>query len=533
MKIFFKATEMKMLVMTMLFFAIMFQGCKDDDSEDPVIASENVKLSDNTDLGNILVDGEGRTLYFFAQDVSGESRCEAGTCLNNWPVFYVEEIDPGAGLSASDFENITREDGEKQTTYKGWPLYYFASDSKPGDTNGEAVNNVWFVAKPDYSIMFANAQLIGNDGKNYTNEYIEGDGMTQYFVDAEGRTLYAFLSDSKDDNNYTNPDFSNDDFWPIFHVDIAALPSSIDPTDFSEIDVFGRPQLTFKGWPLYYFGPDAQRGDNKGVSVPNPGVWPIVNNDTQEAPGAVAENIKLSNNDVLGDVLVDANGATLYFFTKDVNGESACTDGSCLANWPVFYVENLTPGEGLNLTDFAEITREDGEKQTTYKGWPLYYFANDSEPGDINGEAVSNVWFVAKPDYSIMLANAQLIGHDGKNYTSEYVEGEAITQYFVDSEGRTLYAFINDSNNDNNFTNEDFSNDAVWPVFHVDINSLPSTVDEADFDVIDVFGTSQLTYKGWPLYYFGQDGVRGDNKGVSFPAPGIWPIVNTSTAVAL
>lgn len=283
MKIFFKATKMKMLVMTMLFFAIMFQGCKDDDSEDPVIASENVKLSDNAGLGNILVDGEGRTLYFFAQDVSGESRCEAGTCLNNWPVFYVEAIDPGAGLAASDFENITREDGEKQTTYKGWPLYYFASDSEPGDINGEAVSNVWFVAKPDYSIMLANAQLVGHDGKNYTSEYVEGEGITQYFVDSEGRTLYAFINDSNNDNNFTNEDFSNDAVWPVFHVDIHSLPSSVDEADFDVIDVFGTPQLTYKGWPLYYFGQDGVRGDNKGVSFPAPGIWPVVNTSTATA----------------------------------------------------------------------------------------------------------------------------------------------------------------------------------------------------------------------------------------------------------
>lgn len=532
MKSFLKAANKKLLLMAILFFAIVLQGCKDDDSEDPIIASENISLSNDPALGNILVDAEGRTLYFFALDVSGESHCEDGTCLNSWPIFYVEEIDPGTGLSSSDFENITRADGEKQTSYKGWPLYYFANDPQAGDTNGDAVNNVWFVAKPDYSIMIANAQLVGDDGKNYTSGYVEGEGMTPYFVDAEGRTLYAFLPDTKDDNNYTNPDFSNNDFWPIFYVDIAALPSTIDPSSFNEIDVFGRQQLTYKGWPLYYFGPDEQRGDTKGVSVPSPGVWPIVNNDTQEAPETLPENIKLDDNSALGNILVDAEGFTLYFFTRDVSGESACAEGSCLANWQIFHVEDIVPGEGLEVGDFAEITREDDQKQITYKGWPLYYFANDNAPGEANGEAVNNLWFVAKPDYSIMLANAQLVGHDGKNYNSEYIEGEAITQYFVDSEGLTLYAFKNDSNNDNNFTNEDFSNDPIWPIFYVDITSLPGSVDEADFAVIDVFGTPQLTYKGWPLYYFGQDEVRGENKGVSFPAPGIWPIVNTATVIA-
>jgi predicted lipoprotein with Yx(FWY)xxD motif len=102
----------------------------------------------------------------------------------------------------------------------------------------------------------------------------------------------------------------------------------------------------------------------------------------------------------------------------------------------------------------------------------------------------------------------------------------------TDAEGRTLYIFVNDSRNTNNFTNEDFSNDAVWPIFYVDIEALPGSLDEADFGVISVFGRDQLTYRGWPLYYFGQDAERGENKGISFPRPGIWPIANLDTPEA-
>ncbi|MCH5686796.1 hypothetical protein LWM68_22570 [Niabella sp. W65] len=54
---------------------------------------------------------------------------------------------------------------------------------------------------------------------------------------------------------------------------------------------------------------------------------------------------------------------------------------------------------------------------------------------------------------------------------------------------------------------------------------VPSVLDKSLFSVIDVFGKKQLTYKGWPLYYFGEDGmVMGASKGVSVPAPGIWPV---------
>ena len=76
------------------------------------------------------------------------------------------------------------------------------------------------------------------------------------------------------------------------------------------------------------------------------------------------------------------------------------------------------------------------------------------------------------------------------------------------------------------------SNDAVWPVFTKSLEAVVSTVDASDFGTIDVFGKSQLTYKGWPLYYFGQDSERGETKGVSVPSPGVWPIVNKNTEAA-
>jgi len=116
-----------------------------------------------------------------------------------------------------------------------------------------------------------------------------------------------------------------------------------------------------------------------------------------------------------------------------------------------------------------------------------------------------------------MYAQAQLIGHDGKNYTEDYTEGDGATAYIVDIDGNTLYTFINDTKDTNNFTNADFSNNGVWPIAEITLDKIPSILANSDFGTIDVFGRTQLTYKGWPLYYFGQDAARGDNKGISFP----------------
>ena len=192
----------------------------------------------------------------------------------------------GEGLALDDFGTVTT-NGATQTTYKGWPLYYYAPGGvreAANQTTGEGVGGVWFVAKPDYTIQLAKGQLIGADDKHYKGDYTEGDGATTYFTDAQGRTLYVFTVDKKNDNNFTNGTEAHDANWPIYEATPDQVPSTLDKTLFGSIDVFGKQQLTYKGWPVYYFGADAQRGQTKGVSVPAPGIWPVVVKDIAEAP---------------------------------------------------------------------------------------------------------------------------------------------------------------------------------------------------------------------------------------------------------
>lgn len=274
-------------------------------------------------------------------------------------------------------------------------------------------------------------------------------------------------------------------------------------------------------------------------------------NDTGTPPPTEVKNdgVMLSTSATLGSYLTDKNGRSLYFFATDANGQSSCT-GGCEALWPAFFVDNLTAdkvGAGLTFSDFATITTTSG-KQLTYKGWPLYYYApvsagdgyggagvNKPETaGQTTGEGIDGTWFIAKPDYSILIARSQLKGHDGKNYKSDYTVGDGVTTYFTDAKGVTLYTFKNDTFKKNNFTAADFSNNSVWPIYETDKIVVPSILDKSKFSVITVFGKSQLVYNGWPLYYFGQDAnVRGANKGISFPAPGVWPVPVKDIALAI
>lgn len=263
------------------------------------------------------------------------------------------------------------------------------------------------------------------------------------------------------------------------------------------------------------------------------------NNTTPE----VKKEVSLSTSTTFGSYLTDKDGKSLYFFANDANGQASCS-GGCEAVWPPFYVDNLTAdkiADGLTFSDFGTITTSSSKKQLTYKGWPLYYYApvvngvNTRETaGQTTGDGVGGVWFIAKPDYSIMLVKSQLVGHDGKNYKSDYTVGDGATTYFTDAKGLTLYTFKNDNFKKNNFTKADFSNNSVWPIYETDKIVVPSILDKTKFSVITVFGKSQLTYNGWPLYYFGQDAsVRGANKGISFPAPGVWPVPVKDIALAI
>ncbi len=114
-----------------------------------------------TSLGSVLADGDGRILYLFTADAQGVSNC-SGDCLANWPALLSGGAPTlGEGLNAADFGSITRDDGGTQVTVKGLPLYYFAGDTAPGQTNGQGVGGKWFVGGAD------GAMIGGPTGRSY------------------------------------------------------------------------------------------------------------------------------------------------------------------------------------------------------------------------------------------------------------------------------------------------------------------------------------------------------------------------------
>jgi len=92
-----------------------------------------------------LVGPNGMSLYTFDKDVagSGKSACN-GPCIANWPALAAASGDQAHG----EYSIIQRDDGASQWAYKGKPLYFWAKDAKPGDRNGDGVNQAWHLARP-------------------------------------------------------------------------------------------------------------------------------------------------------------------------------------------------------------------------------------------------------------------------------------------------------------------------------------------------------------------------------------------------
>ena len=225
---------------------LFFLSCSKKDVA-PAVAKGVALKANPAGAGSVIVDDLGNTLYFFAQDYAGLNTCQ-GDCAAKWITFYVSNISIGAGLDQADFGEITLTGGGKQTTYKGWPLYRYSGDAKPGDMTGDNFNHVWFFAKPDYSVMIA----------------VNPTSPRKYLVAPNGRTLYTYDNDINLNVSTCTGSCSNT--WPAF---LKTTPNIVVPTFLSATDfgtTTGGQQFIYKGHLLYFNVGDVNRGDAAGLS---------------------------------------------------------------------------------------------------------------------------------------------------------------------------------------------------------------------------------------------------------------------------
>ncbi len=109
--------------------------------------------------------------------------------------------------------------------------------------------------------------------------------------------------------------------------------------------------------------------------------------------------IAVANVGTFGSALVDSQGRVLYLFTDDTqNGTTSACTGACATTWPpVVSQGSPQAGDGVDQTKLGTITRDDGTKQVTYNGWPLYYNSADTAPGSATGEGMNGKWYLVSP----------------------------------------------------------------------------------------------------------------------------------------
>jgi len=326
-----------------------------------------VNVSSSEELGEFFVDANGMTLYTFDRDTLNTSNC-SGRCLENWPALTVESAD---AITADEsiggtWGTFTRDDGALQVTYNGWPLYTWVNDAAPGDTTGQAVGKVWWVASP------ATVMLVPSE-------------LGPVLAAENGMTLYLFTNDEPGVSNCADQCATN---WPPYTVESAddlLKGSGIGGTLGTIERADGALQVTYNDWPLYFWKDDVAVGDTTGHEVGD--VWFVINPETVVA----------AESEELGAYLTDANGFTLYTFANDEAGVSNCAD-TCLENWPAFTAGATPVYGGVGVEgELATIDRGDGVMQVTYNGMPLYYYTPDTQPGDVKGNGVGGNWAIVAP----------------------------------------------------------------------------------------------------------------------------------------
>jgi predicted lipoprotein with Yx(FWY)xxD motif len=224
-----------------------------------------------------------------------------------------------------------------------------------------------------------------------------------FLTDAEGNALYLFTPDTTPGESTCYDDCAT--AWPpLAPSEGMNLPAGV-PGELTTVErTDGTQQVAYNDIPLYYYAGDEQPGDINGQGLG--GVWFIVppgaaHGPYPTAPGegtpVPASNVQIGFTEELGSYLTDADGRTVYRFTKDETaGESACYD-DCATAWPpVPAADGMLPPPGISGT-LSAIDRTDGSQQMTYNDIPLYYYAKDDEPGDTYGQEVGDVWYVVIP----------------------------------------------------------------------------------------------------------------------------------------
>jgi len=324
----------------------------------------------------VITNERHRTIYTSDADVEPNKSACTGDCAKTWLPLAAD-----ADAKPSGFWNvITRDDGSKQWSRHGKPLYTYSGDKNAGDIKGASIEGWhWVMNKATDNMPLPDGIV--------TEEMVNAGG--QAFVDARGRVLYAFTGDLKSDARTCAAGVDcTSEFQPLVAPQVA--------TALGEFTAITRPdgskQWAYQGEPLYTYDADLVHGDAYGrFADPR---WHVALAEKYFQPDGIKVGVNVRGN----DYLTDANGMTVYArdrFHFQVGGFSlrhgqdgipqlgqflgttTCT-GDCLNTWkPVVASAEIKPSGYWSV-----VKRKEGTLQWCYQGYALYTYSGDKKPGD-------------------------------------------------------------------------------------------------------------------------------------------------------
>jgi predicted lipoprotein with Yx(FWY)xxD motif len=213
-----------------------------------------------------------------------------------------------------------------------------------------------------------------------------------------------------------------------------------------------------------------------------------------------------------GSVLTDDKGRVLYMFSPDNQGDSVCYD-QCAAAWPPTLTGGApTAGTGADASLLGTTARKDGTTQVTYNKYPLYTFAFDPKPGDVNGQADKSIWWVLNAAGKPIQPPAKVA-----------VGAKPVGKVLTDVRGQTLYMFAQDKKGVSSCAGDCLKS---WIPYQTAGAPTAGTGVKAGLlgTTKTTFGATQVTYNKLPLYFFGGDQAPTDTKGQAFKK--LWYVVD-------
>jgi predicted lipoprotein with Yx(FWY)xxD motif len=211
------------------------------------------------------------TLYTYAKDTPGKSVCN-DKCAVNWPPLISDSAPAAPDGATGTFGVIKRDDGGSQVTYNDMPLYTYIKDTAPGDTTGQDVGDVWYVAQAAPGNGTPTAA--SDSGSEATTLLVANDAkLGNILTDSKGMTLYTYTKDTPGTSVCYDQCAVN---WPpLIVTGTPTAPDGVTGKLGTTTRKDGSMQVTYNDKPLYLFAGDTKTGDTTGQGVGN--VWYVVN----------------------------------------------------------------------------------------------------------------------------------------------------------------------------------------------------------------------------------------------------------------